>query len=123
MTAAYWCVMISALMPIIWVALAKAQPGYNNRAPRPYLDKLEGWRKRASWAQQNSWEALAMFAPAVLLAQQAHAPQDRIDTLAIAFVLIRLVYGLCYLADQQALRSLVWFAGIGCTIGIYLAPL
>ncbi|WP_249383982.1 MAPEG family protein [Chitinivorax sp. B] len=120
-TIAHWCILITAFMPIFWVGLAKGQRTYNNRAPRVYLDQLEGWRQRAVWAQQNSWEALALFAPAVLVAQQAHASQDRVDTLAVAFLMLRLIYGICYLADWQAMRSLVWFGGIGCTVAIFVA--
>ena len=42
----------------------------------------------------------------------------RIDTLAMAFIGIRLVYIAMYLMDLATLRSLVWGAGFAVCIGI-----
>ena len=43
---------------------------------------------------------------------------------ALAVVLDRLVlrfiYGLCYIADLASLRSLIWFAAVACTVGLFL---
>ncbi len=41
--------------------------------------------------------------------------------LAVAFVGLRLVYLALYLADKGALRSLVWFLGLLCVLGIFVA--
>jgi uncharacterized MAPEG superfamily protein len=54
----------------------------------------------------------------VVLAQQVHADQGRIDTLALSFVAIRVVYVAAYLMNQGTLRSLVWFAGLGASLAI-----
>jgi uncharacterized MAPEG superfamily protein len=44
----------------------------------------------------------------------------RVAVLSIAFVAIRIAYGLVYLWDVAALRSLVWFAGLGTVIAIFV---
>lgn len=122
MTIAYWCVLLAAMMPIAWAGLAKSQR-FDNAAPRDYLATLEGWRKRANWAQQNSWEAFAPFAAAVIIAHLAGAKQGTIDVLAVTFVAMRIAYGLLYIADKPTLRSLAWTIGLGCVIGLFLAAI
>jgi uncharacterized MAPEG superfamily protein len=56
-----------------------------------------------------------------VIAHLAGAPQARIDLLAIVFVLARMAYIACYLADLATLRSLAWFVGIGSAVGLFLA--
>jgi len=121
MTLALWCVLIAALLPFPFTLAAKASKRFDNAKPREYLDALSGWRKRAHATQLNSFEAFPPFAAAVIIAQMLHtAPQARIDGLAIAFVVFRILFGLCYLADKATLRSLAWFGGVGCIVGLFL---
>ncbi|MAE33680.1 MAG: hypothetical protein CMH97_00205 [Oceanospirillaceae bacterium] len=122
MTLAYWCVLAAALMPFLFTGIAKFSGGrYNNYSPREFLEKQEGFRKRAHWAQLNSFEAFPMFAAAVIIAHLTGAEQDYINTLAIAFIGIRIVYGAMYLANLAALRTLVWSAGLACVIALFAA--
>ncbi len=122
MTLAYWCVLAAALMPLLFTGIAKFSGGrYNNYSPREFLEKQEGFRKRAHWAQLNSFEAFPMFAAAVIIAHLTGAEQDYINTLAIAFIGIRIVYGAMYLANLAALRTLVWAAGLACVIALFAA--
>ncbi|TPD54639.1 MAG: hypothetical protein C9355_07350 [Thalassolituus maritimus] len=122
MTLAYWCVLAAALMPFLFTGIAKFSGGrYNNYSPREFLEKQEGFRKRAHWAQLNSFEAFPMFATAVIIAHLTGAEQDYINTLAIAFIGIRIVYGAMYLANLAALRTLVWAAGLACVIALFAA--
>jgi uncharacterized MAPEG superfamily protein len=123
MTRAYWCVLIAAYLPIVWTATAKFGrdfAGEGNRAPRDYLERLSGWRKRAHWAQLNGFEAFPPFAAAVIIAQLQHAPQSRIDGLAIAFIVLRVLHGIFYVGDRASLRSLVWFGSVGCVIALFI---
>lgn len=120
MTTAYWCILIAALLPYLWVASAKLAPGFDNAAPRAYLAKLSGWRERAAWAQLNAFEALPPFAAAVIIAQQLGAPQTRIDLLAVAFVGFRLAHGVAYIANWATLRSLLWTGGMACVIALFV---
>jgi uncharacterized MAPEG superfamily protein len=79
---------------------------------------LSGWKARANAAQMNGFEILPLFIAAVLLAQQGHADQARIDTLALGFIGLRLAYIALYLADIDALRTLVWLAGVGVGVAL-----
>lgn len=122
MTIALWCVAIAAVFPIICTGIAKAgTAGYDNRNPRDWLGRQQGWRARANAAQSNSWEALAVFAAGVFTAHLAHAPQARVDLLAEIFIVVRVLYLVCYLADQALLRSLVWTSGFGVSIAMFFA--
>jgi len=43
--------------------------GVDNRAPRPSLESLSGWRQRADWAHRNHFEAFPAFAAVVFVAE------------------------------------------------------
>jgi uncharacterized MAPEG superfamily protein len=117
MQTALICVLIAGLMPYLWTAVAKvAGPRYDNRNVRDWQARLEGLPKRAHAAHLNSFEAFPFFAAAVLAAIVAHADMQRVAMLSIGFVVARVVYGLVYLWNVAALRSLVWFVGLGCVI-------
>lgn len=119
MTIAYWCVFAMIIFPYIFTILAKTGPHFNNHNPRDYLQNLTGWRKRAHSTQLNSFEATPAFGIAVIIAHLAHANQPTLDKLAIAFVIARVLYAICYLSDAATLRSLFWAVGLGCVIGLF----
>ncbi len=78
MTIAYWCVLVAAVIPLISIGIAKAGgERYNNRHPRVWLDKQQGYRARAAAAEANSFEAFPFFAAAVIIAHLTNAPQAR----------------------------------------------
>lgn len=120
MTAAYACILITALLPYLWTAIAKASGArYDNRDPRAWLAKQDDPRvQRANNAQLNAFEAFAPFTAGVLMAQLAGVDASHVATLAIAFMVLRVVHGIAYLAGIHLLRSLVWFAGLGCVIAL-----
>jgi uncharacterized MAPEG superfamily protein len=125
MTTAHVCIAIAIGLPYLGTAIAKAGGrGYGprqNKNPRDFLATLEGFRKRAHSAQLNGFEVTPAFAAAVLVAQQVGtAPQTTIDQLAIAFVVSRLLYLVCYLADWAHLRSLVWSVGMGLIVALFV---
>lgn len=128
MTIANWCVLAACLLPIVTIGLAKARSAtlqreagrYDNENPREWANALSGWQQRANAAQQNGFEALPLFIAAVLLAQQAHANQDRIDRLALLFIALRIVYIITYLMGQGTLRTFVWIAGLVTSISIFM---
>jgi uncharacterized MAPEG superfamily protein len=122
MTTAFWCVLIAGLLPYAATLTAKiGAGGFDNSNPRDWLADQSGFRRRANAAQQNSFEAFPLFAVAVIVAHLAAAPQPRVDLLAVAFVVSRLLYVGCYVADLSTLRSLAWFGGIGSAVAIFLA--
>lgn len=120
MTQAYWCVLVAALLPFVFTGLAKlGGRRYNNHSPRDFLEKQEGYRKRAHWTQLNSFEAFPAFAAAVIIAHLAGGNQASIDLYAMAFIGFRIVYGVLYLANLATLRSLAWMGGLVCVILLF----
>ncbi len=120
MSIAYWCILIAAALPYLWVSLAKGGgERYNNRDPRGWQAKQENPRsKRAYAAQLNAYEAFPPFAASVLMAQFAQVNGQQIIWLAMAFVVFRVLHGIFYIADKHSMRSLVWFCGFGCVIAL-----
>ncbi|TDR32555.1 MAPEG family protein [Hydromonas duriensis] len=123
MLFAHWMLLLATILPIVAVAIAKSQPGFDNHNPRAYLEQLpEGsMHKRMVAAQANSWEALIMFAPAVLLATMLHVQASTLNLLAGVFIVARIVYLWCYAKDLATQRSLVWTVGMVCILGLYIA--
>ena len=122
MTTAYWCVLVAGLLPYVATGLAKVGgERYNNRNPRGWLDRQQGFRARANAAQANSFEAFPLFAAAVIVAHLTQAPQERIDGLALMFVAARIAYTVCYVADWHWARSVVWTLGFVVTLTIFVS--
>jgi uncharacterized MAPEG superfamily protein len=113
-------VLVAALLPYLTVGGAKSMKGYDNAAPRTYLDRLDGWRARADWAHRNHFEAFPAFAAGVIIAQMKGTPQHLIDVLAALFIVARVAYTAIYVANLATLRSLVWLLGLVCVICLFV---
>ena len=124
MTLAYWMILAAAFTPYLSTAYFKFAGGgaktYDNHAPRADVETLPPQRRRAYWAQLNGFEAFPAFAAAVIVAHLAGAPQPRIDALAVTFVVLRVIYTLVYIHDRPTVRSLVWFGGLACVLGLFV---
>lgn len=121
MTIALWCVFAAGLLPYVATVIAKSgRRGFDNREPRTWLARQEGYRARANAAQMNAFEAFPFFAVAVIIARLLHGPQPLVDVLAVVFITARVLYLICYLANLAALRSLVWFVGFAAVVGIFI---
>lgn len=124
MTTAYWCALVAIFLPYLFTGIAKIGGGFtlkHNHNPREFLNSLSGASQRANWAQQNSFEVTPAFLAAVIIAHQVSTlAQSSIDTLAIVFVVSRLIYGICYVTDQALLRSLVWFVGMASIAALFI---
>lgn len=121
MTLTQWSLLAACVLPFVCTMLAKAgRFGLReNHQPRAWLANLQGWRARANAAQANSWEALPVFIASLWVAQQHGVAPARMDQLALAFVALRVIYILLYLADLAALRSLVWAGGLACCVALF----
>jgi uncharacterized MAPEG superfamily protein len=121
MTVAFWCVLVAGLLPLATVAVAKASRNYDNAHPRTWLAEQQGLRRRADFAHRNHYEAFPWFAASVIVAALAHASQERVDILAVAYILLRLAYTAAYLGNRPSLRSVLWIAAFCCALAIFCA--
>lgn len=123
LATAYWCVLVAALLPYVWVAIAKGSgERFDNRDPRGWIARQPDPRvHRANAAQLNSFEAFPPFAAGVILAQLAGVAADRIGLLAVLFIVFRVLHGLVYVAGwHSTLRSLAWAAGFACVLALFV---
>jgi uncharacterized MAPEG superfamily protein len=97
----------------------KGFEGYDNGMPRQWLSKQTGFRARANAAQANLFESLPLFFAAVVIASIANAPQNKVNLLAVAFVLARIAFLICYLANWPTARSIVWLFGLAFVVAIF----
>ena len=123
LTVAYWCVLVSAVFPYVFSynANARAFGPRDNVTPRDWATKQSGWRARANAAQANSFEGLPFFIGAVIIAHQLGAQQGRIDALAVAYIVLRLLFIALYLRGANAARSAFWLLGFMVNIAIVFA--
>jgi uncharacterized MAPEG superfamily protein len=123
MSAAYWCMLAGALLPYVTVGIAKALGTYDNANPRK-SENYSGMALRAQSAHYNAFESFPLFAVAVLVASagSAHLANATLDTLAIAWLVLRLVYIAAYLLDRATARSVIWTAAHVVAIVIFTMP-
>jgi uncharacterized MAPEG superfamily protein len=125
MTIADLTLLAAVMLTILSIGPAKLNGigEYDNANPRDPRFYTPGLRARSQGAHLNGYEAFPFFAAAVILAEMRHAPQGTLDVLAVAFILIRVVYVLLYLGNRPSLRSLVWSVGFACNLAIFFLPL
>lgn len=123
-SVAIYCMIIASVLPFSFTLIAKVSAGFqpkDNQNPRQLLARAEGLAARANAAQLNSFETLPIFLAAVLMAQYMIVPQAMINQLAIAYVLLRVIYGMAYLANLATFRSVIWLLGLACPILLLVA--
>lgn len=114
-----YLIIIACLLPYVFAVVAKMAGGFkreDNQNPREFLAKTTGLAARANAAQQNSFESLPLFLTSVLMAEYMVMNQGMIMTLGIAYIVLRVLYGICYLANWATLRSIIWFFSMVCPI-------
>jgi len=125
MTTPFWCLLIAVVLPYLLAFSgasfrAKLPGGLDNRNPRQQVIHLEGVGARFYAAQQNAWEALAVFTAAVLVAYAAGADAEKSAVAAIGFIAARIAHAVFYVADLDKLRSLSFVVGFGCCIWLFV---
>lgn len=118
-----YLILAACLLPYVFTFIAKKSAGFrakDNQNPRVFLDKATGLASRAHAAQQNSFESLPLFIAAILLAEYMVISQKLVMTFGIAYLVLRVLYGICYLANWATLRSIVWLLSILCPITLLL---
>ena len=122
MTTAYWCVLITILLPLVF-DLSARMPTFTlegNLRPRITADALTGVQQRLYWAHLNALEAIAPFTAAIIIAHQLNAPQETIDTLALTFIGFRLTHALAYVANLGLIRTFMFVGGMSCVIALFV---
>lgn len=118
-----YLILIPCLLPYVFTMIAKKTSGFkgrDNQNPRDFLSKTTGLAARANAAQQNSFESLPLFIAAILMAEYMVVPQTVIMTFGIAYIVLRIIYGICYLANWATLRSIIWILSLLCPICLLL---
>ena len=118
-----YLIIIACLLPYVFAVVAKMAGGFkreDNQNPREFLAKTTGLAARANAVQQNSFESLPLFIAAVLMAEYMVIPQVVVMMFGIAYIVLRIIYGICYLANWATLRSIIWMLSLLCPICILL---
>lgn len=117
-----YCLLIAVLLPFISkIPLAYQMHklgGYDNKHPRAQQARLTGFGARALAAHQNAFESLIIFAAAIATALATAHAGNLIQNFAIAHVIARIAYHICYLTNWHLLRSTVWFVGLFSSLAI-----
>jgi len=125
MSTPLWCLLIVMIMPIMLAGVGgyfrnRLPGGLDNAHPREQISALSGAGARAYAAQQNAWEALALFTAAVLTAQLLSADAAMSANLAMGFVAFRVLHAICYIGGLATLRSLMFAGSLVCAIWLFL---
>lgn len=125
MTIPFWCLFIVVLLPYVYSTLSgyyrqKQLGSMDNKYPRLQKVQLTGIGARAVGAEQNAFEALPVFASAVLVSHIAGADAARAAMWCEIFVAARIVHGICYLANIDAVRSLSFLVGMVCVVALFV---
>lgn len=114
-----YLILIACLLPYVFTVIAKMAGGFqgrDNQHPRDFLAQTTGLAARANAAQKNSFEGLPLFIAAILMAEYMVVSQSIVMTFGIAYLVLRVIYGVCYLANWATLRSIVWLLSLLCPI-------
>ena len=124
-----WSLVLSLgtlLISIILIYIARFQAKLEIKdlaALRTMFDRYPAWGKRASWAQQNSFESFTIHAPAALLAVIASFNGQTLPVItlyaALAHPLFRVAYISAYVFNVPFARSVSWMLGLLCSGILY----
>ena len=120
----FWCLFVAFLLPFFWggfgAFLLKKEFGHiEANHPRVQAAKATGIGARATGAQYNAWEALAIFAPSLIVAYMLHPESTLVPKLAMAWVAVRVLHGVMYLAKIAPARTGMFVLGLLCSLGIF----
>jgi uncharacterized MAPEG superfamily protein len=124
-TTPFLCLAIACFLPYVWgpfsIPARRAQLGrVDNKNPRGQQAQLTGLGARALGAHKNAFEAIAVFAPAVLVAHVCGADPVWSARLAVTFLVCRVLHGVFYLTDVDLARSGVFGIAMACALGLFV---
>lgn len=116
--------LIAGLLPIACAGAAKwGFKDFDNHLPRAWLARQEGFRARANAAQSNSFEAFPFFLAGVVVAFLSGADPMTIAQTAWGYVVLRVLFIACYLADWALLRTIAWTLAMAAVVRLFLFAL
>jgi len=125
MTTPLICLLIVIFIPFVLAGTGgyfrvKQLGSLDNNNPREQVRELTGAGARVYAAQQNAWEATALFTAAVVAAYLLEADPGMSATLAIAFVAFRVLHPIFYIADIAPLRSLTFLGALVSAVWLFV---
>jgi uncharacterized MAPEG superfamily protein len=125
MSISLWTLVAATLLPYLWFSLAnplrKKEFGFlDNNHPRLQEAKQTGPGARAMGASANAFEALTVYAPAVLVAHLQAPDSALAPKLCILWVVLRTLHGIAYVADKPALRTVFFALATVCAFALFL---
>lgn len=129
MTVPLWCLFISMFIPYALAGVgvyyrSQIPGGADNKNPRTQAASLEGTGARAYAAQQNAWEALAVFTVAVVISHLIKGgPSEQASVAAVVFVCARLLHAVFYLNNLDKFRSLIFGVGMFCCVWMVVSSI
>ena len=128
MTSVLACLLIAVLTPYVLAGIGGYHKGkqlgkVDNNNPRAQAAQLTGVGARAVAAQQNAWEALAVFTASLAAAFFAGVEPASLAAPALLFVAARIAHAVCYLNDLASARSGSFFVATLMCIWIFVNAL
>jgi uncharacterized MAPEG superfamily protein len=99
---------ILVYLPFFAVGYGRFQVGYDRSAPRAMVPKLPAYAQRATWAHENAFESITLYAPAALMAYITQQQSALALGAVVAYLGARSLYPLFYILDRPNLRSLMF---------------
>ena len=120
--------LICCVLPLVWAWVSSYYRysqfgGIDNKEPRIQCEKLTGAGARAVAAQANAWEALAVYAAALLAVTASGVSAEQYSYLLWIFIAARVAHGVTYLINQDIIRSLSFIVGYGICIYMFVLAL
>jgi uncharacterized MAPEG superfamily protein len=115
---------------VVAISVALQTSGAIGQLGIPYLlsardegRSASGTTARLDRAQSNAVQAMALFAPAILILALKDGFSDATLLAAQVFLIARIVYLPAYAFGVTGLRTLTWIAGFLATISLYFLAL
>lgn len=106
-------------LPFLAVGYGRFTVGYDQAAPRTMLPKLPPYAQRATWAHENAFESIILYAPAALMAYITQQQSDLALGAAIAYLIARTLYPVAYIVNLPIGRSLMFAVANLSTLTLY----
>jgi uncharacterized MAPEG superfamily protein len=92
---------------------------FDNQNPRAQYAQLQGPGARAVAAQQNAWEAVAIYSAALLAVAASGVAVVYLAEAAIVVLIARLLHAIFYLANLDKLRTLSFTVAVGACFYLF----